>query len=417
MLLGWLVPDFAKQLQPLANCFLLLIKFLIVPLLTSTLIVGIAGHGDDVKVIGRLALRSFIYFEVLTTVALFLGLVVGNVVMPGNGVDLSSMMNSSNSSSTANSSSSISTSASSITWDKELYSLIPNNFIADAANNLVLRVVIASILFGVALINLPRKFKRPILELASGISHMMFRVTELIMYLAPIGIGCALAATVGSSGVGILLQLGKLVACVYGALIFFVVFAFLPVMLVFGVPVRRFFYELQRPIMIAFSTATSDAALPEAMKSLDRIGVPRRITSFVLPAGYSFNLDGTSLYLSVAALFCAQAAGINLPLGRQIMLMITLMLTSKGVAAVPRASLVILYGALVSFDIPVEAINLILGVDALMDMARTTVNMVGNCLAACVMSKIDGSYGTEVEGDGDSCSEDDEEKQMQLAHQ
>lgn len=380
---GVVAPGPAQSLQPLASIFLRMIKSLIVPLIFSTLVVGIAGHGDDMKRVGRLALRSVIYFEVLTTLALVIGLAAVNLARPGVGVSLGG----------ASAVTGEQLAATPVTFGGVLEHTVPQSFFEAATHNEVLQVVFWAILFAVALSRLEGVHRERILNFCAALSALMFRFTGLVMAFAPIGIGAALAVTVGHAGVGVLVGLGKLVLTLYGALVAFALLVLLPVALLARIPLRRFLRTVRQPALIAFSTASSEAALPLAMERLEEMGVPPRIVAFVMPTGYSFNLDGSTLYLAVAGVFAAQAAGIAMPLSQQLVMMLTLMLTSKGVAAVPRASLVILSGALALFGLPLQAVAVILGVDAFMDMARTTVNLVGNCLASAVMARWEGELG------------------------
>jgi proton glutamate symport protein len=385
VLLGWLAPGFAVSLKPLSTIFLNMIKSLIAPLLFATLVVGIAGHGDDMKKVGKLALRSIIYFEVVTTLALVVGLVAVNLVRPGAGVGLPAE---------AVSSTITEASQRQVTFAGVLEHIVPSSFVDAAAKNEVLQVVFWSIIFAVALARTPANPKRIMLGFAESLSEVMFKFVAIVMAFAPFGIGAAIAVTVGQSGIGVLKNLGILVLTLYAALIVFVLVVLLPIAMVFRVPVKRFWQAVREPWLIAFSTASSEAALPRAMQAMEAFGVPRRIVAFVMPTGYSFNLDGSTLYLALASVFVAQAAGIDMPLSQQILMMLTLMVTSKGVAAVPRASLVILSGALTQFGLPLSGVALILGVDAVMDMARTSINLVGNCLATAVMARWEGELGT-----------------------
>ena len=385
VLLGWLAPGLAVSLKPLSTIFLNMIKSLIAPLLFATLVVGIAGHGDDMKKVGKLAFRSIIYFEVVTTLALVVGLVAVNVIRPGDGVGLS-----------AEPVSATITEASqrSVTFGGVLEHIVPSSFVDAAAKNEVLQVVFWSIIFAVALARTPANPKRIMLGFAESLSEVMFKFVAIVMAFAPFGIGAAIAVTVGQSGIGVLKNLGILVLSLYGALIVFVLVVLLPIAMLFRIPVAQFWKAVREPWLIAFSTASSEAALPRAMQAMENFGVPRRIVAFVMPTGYSFNLDGSTLYLALASVFVAQAAGIDMPLSQQVLMMLTLMVTSKGVAAVPRASLVILSGALTQFGLPLSGVALILGVDAVMDMARTSINLVGNCLATAVMARWEGELGT-----------------------
>ncbi len=383
VLVGWLFPEFSQHVRLVSNIFLRLIKSIIVPLLFGTLVVGIAGHSDDLKAVGRLALRSIIYFEIVTTLALFIGLAAVNITKPGVGVSLPAP-------------SGPQTIMNKVTIESMIEHTVPKSFIEAAAANDVLPVVFFTILFAVALAQVKGRPKEMVLGFCEGLSEVMFKFTGMVMKFAPLGIGAAMAYTVGHSGLNVLINLGKLVLTLYGALIFFVLAVLVPVMIIAKIPIKKFFRAVREPALIAFSTTSSDAALPYALKQMRNFGVPNRIVSFVLPAGYSFNLDGSTLYLSLAAIFVAQAAGIELSFAEQLFMMLTLMLTSKGVAGVPRAALVILAGTLASFGLPLEGVAIILGVDELMDMARTAINVTGNCLASAVMARWEGELNTET---------------------
>ncbi|HEU4641757.1 MAG TPA: cation:dicarboxylase symporter family transporter [Gemmatimonadaceae bacterium] len=385
-LLGWAAPDVAVALKPLSTMFLRMVKLLIVPLITSMLVVGIAGHGDDMKRVGRLALRSIVYFEIVTTLALVVGLAAVNLVRPGAGVTLD----------TVSAAEGAQLASTHVSLAGVLEHIVPQSFFEAAATNEVLQIVFFAVLFGVALAHVQGEPKRFMLSFAESTAEVMFKFTNLVMAFAPVGIGAAIAFTVGKSGLGVLRNLGLLVLTLYGALAVFIVAVLVPVAVITRVPLKRFLRAVKQPALIAFSTASSEAALPRAMEELEALGVPRRIVAFVLPTGYSFNLDGSTLYLAVASVFVAQAAGVDMSLGQQLLMMLTLMLTSKGVAAVPRASLVILSGALASFGLPLQGVAVILGVDALMDMARTSINLVGNCLATVVMARWEGEFPGEA---------------------
>ena len=380
-LVGWLLPELAVSLKPLSTIFLRMIKSIIVPIIFGTLVIGIAGHGDDMKRVGRLAFKSILYFEIVTTLALFIGLIAVNITKPGIGVKLA-----------ASAAPGAELAGKQSTFAGVLEHIVPQSFFEAATHNEVLQIVFWSILFAVGLSQVRGKPKEAMLGFCEALAETMFKFTGIVMRYAPIGIGAAIAVTVGHSGLGVLRNLAVLILTLYGALVVFVLLVLLPVALLAKVPLRRFFAAVRAPALIAFSTTSSEAALPSAMKAMEGIGVPRRIVAFVMPTGYSFNLDGTTLYLAVASIFAAQAAGVDLTWQQQLIMMFTLMITSKGVAAVPRASLVILSGTLASFGLPLEAVAVILGVDELMDMARTTVNLVGNCLATVVMAKWEGEY-------------------------
>lgn len=367
----------AASLKILSTIFLRMIKLLIVPLIFSTLVVGIAGHGDDMKRVGKLALRSIIYFEIVTTLALVIGLAAVNIIRPGVGVNIS------NGSATLGND----LAQTHVTILGVIEHIVPQSFFEAAATNEVLQIVFFSVLFGVALARTSKAQKLTMLAFCESLSEIMFKLTDLVMMFAPFGIGGAIAVTVGASGIGILSHLGLLIITLYVALVVFIVCVLIPVALLAKIPIGKFWRAVKQPWLIAFSTASSEAALPRAFEAMEEFGIPRRIVAFVLPTGYSFNLDGSTLYLAVASVFIAQAAGVDMSLKSQLLMMVTLMLTSKGVAAVPRASLVILSGALAQFGLPLEGVAVILGVDAVMDMARTSINLVGNCLATAVMDR------------------------------
>jgi proton glutamate symport protein len=379
--IGWAAPDLAKDLKPLSNIFLRMIKSIVAPIIFSTLVIGIAGHGDDMKRVGRLALKALFYFEVVTTLALFIGVAAVNIVKPGVGVVLH-----------APAEVGTQLAATHTTFGAILEHVVPESFIRAAADNEVLQIVFWAVLFGVALSQLQGRPKEVMLEVIDALAEVTFKLTALVMRYAPVGIGAAIAVTVGHSGLGVLMNLAKLILTLYGALAGFALLVLLPVALIARVPIRRFLRAVKQPALIAFSTTSSEAALPRAMQEMEAIGVPRRIVAFVMPTGYSFNLDGTTLYLALASIFVAQAAGVHMTWEHQLLMVFTLMLTSKGVAGVPRASLVILSGTLATFGLPLEGVAVILGVDELMDMARTTLNVVGNCLASVVMARWEGEF-------------------------
>jgi proton glutamate symport protein len=376
---GYDFPEFSQNLKIFSKIFLKLIKTIIAPLLFGTLVVGIAGH-SNIKQVGRMGWKSILYFEVVTTLALFIGLAAINITQAGVGIQLPPQEGQE-----------LLPSVKQTIEDVILHSF-PENIAKAVAEGAVLQIVLFSILFGIATALADEKFRKPMVHFAESLSEVMFKFTALIMYFAPIAVGAAIAYTVGHMGLGILVNLAKLLLTLYGALTFFLLFVLLPVALLFKVPIKKFIHAIVEPVSIAFATTSSEAALPKAMKAMEQIGVPRKIVAFVLPMGYSFNLDGTTLYLSLAAVFVAQAAGVELPFYTQLAMVFTLMLTSKGVAGVPRASLVILLGTLASFNLPVEPVFIILGIDELMDMARTSVNVIGNCLAAVVIAKWEGEF-------------------------
>jgi len=372
---GAVFPGPAKEFGLLGTIFLRLIKSIIAPLLFATLVVGIAGTGS-IKTMGRIGGKAILYFEIVTTLALFIGLGAANLVHPGTGVALQAGANPG-----------VATAGATLQTTAE--HTFPTSIIDAMARGEVLQIVVFSFIFGAACAAIPGK-SRAVVDFCQSLSDVMFRYTNYVMLFAPLGVFGAMAATIGDKGLGVLLNLGKLVLTLYATQIFFVVVVLGTVTAIARIPVRRFLRWVREPFLIAYSTASSEAALPLALENMQAFGVPKHIAAFVLPTGYSFNLDGSTLYLSLASMFVAQAAGIHLSFGTQLTMMLTLMLTSKGVAAVPRASLVILAGTLATFNLPVEGVALLLGVDALMDMARTSVNLLGNCLATAVVARWEG---------------------------
>ena len=384
--LGFDRPALAVELRVLSDIFLRLIKTIVAPLILATLVTGIAGHGD-LKGVGRMGVKALVYFEVVTTLALGIGLVAINLSRAGVGLALPAA---------AGASAAATPSAAPMQWGDFLLHMFPENLAKSIAEGQILQVAVFAVLFGIALATVSEEKRRPLLRLTESLSEVMFRFTNVVMYFAPIGVGAAMAYTVGHMGLGVLVNLVKLLLTLYGALLAFALLVLLPAALVFRVPVRRFCRAVAEPATIAFATSTSEAALPRAMEAMEALGVPRRVVSFVIPAGYSFNLDGSTLYLAVASIFVAQAGGVHLTAGQQVLMMATLVLTSKGVAGVPRATLVVLLATAATFRLPVEPIFVILGIDALMDMARTMVNVVGNCLASVVVARWEGVFGTEM---------------------
>lgn len=373
---GVVAPDLAKQLAPISAVFLRLIRSIIAPLLFGTLVYGIAG-GGDVRRMGRIGLKAIVYFEIATTLALAIGLAAVNLFRPGEGMRLERTAADAGLPQTH------------VTLSGVLEHTFPASIVDAMAKGDVLQIVVFSFLFGAACAAVGIKAE-PIVRFAGSLSEVMFRYTKYVMYLAPFGVGAAIAVTVGTRGLGVMFHLGKLIAVMYASLAVFVVLVLGAVVAVTRIPLAGFLAAVRQPFIIAFSTASSEAALPLALENMEAFGVPKHIVGFVIPTGYSFNLDGTTLYLSLASVFVAQAAGVPMTLGQQLIMMLTLMLTSKGVAGVPRAALVILAGTLATFQLPGEGIAVLLGVDALLDMARTSVNVLGNCLASAVVARWEG---------------------------
>jgi proton glutamate symport protein len=376
--LGHDLPHIALQLRVVSLIFLRLIKTIIAPLLFATLVSGIAGHAD-LKQVGRMGWKALLYFEVVTTFALAIGLAAIHISRAGEGIHLA-----------AGAASMDTLPSQKLTAAETILHIFPENIAKAVAEGQVLQVVVFAVIFGIALAMVREERRRPLLAVVESLAEAMFKFTKIVMYVAPLGAGAALACTVASTGLGVLGNLARLLATLYAALAVFVLCVLLPVAALAGVPLRRFLRAVAEPVTLAFATSSSEAALPIAMERMETLGVPRQVVAFVMPTGYSFNLDGSTLYLSLAAIFVAQAAGVRLGLGQELLLMLTLMLTSKGVAGVSRASLVILLGTVSSFGLPVEPVFLLLGIDQLMDMGRTAINVFGNCLATVVVARWEG---------------------------
>jgi len=374
--LDW--PQFAEHLRVFSEIFLRLIKVIVAPLIFGTLVTGIAGHGN-LRGVGRIGLKSLIYFEVVTTLALFLGIAAINLSRAGEGLAISQTA-------TAN----VPQNPAPLRWDDFLLHIFPENIAKSVAENQILQVAVFAVLFGLALARVSEVKRAPMLKFCESLTETMFAFTNLVMYFAPVGVGAAMAFTVGHMGISVLLPLGKLLLTGYCALIAFLLLILFPISRLARIPLGRFVKAVAEPATIAFATSTSEAALPRAMEAMEAFGVPRRIVAFVIPAGYSFNLDGSTLYLALASIFVAQAAGMHMGWSEQLLMVFTLMLTSKGVAGVPRAVLVVLLATAATFHLPTEPIFIILGIDALMDMARTAVNVIGNCLACAVIARWEG---------------------------
>ena len=374
--LDW--PEFAAHLRVLSDIFLRLIKVIVAPLILGTLVTGIAGHGD-LKKVGRVGLKSLIYFEVVTTIALFIGVGAINLTRAGEGLALPAASTEQGPQNVAP-----------LKWDDFLLHAFPENIVKAVGENQILQVAVFAVLFGIALTRVPEKLRQPMLSVAESLTQAMFKFTNIVMYYAPIGVGAAMAYTVGHMGISVLLPLGKLLLTAYGALLVFLISVLLPIVLLARLPLVRFLKYVAEPATIAFDTSTSEAALPRAMECMEEFGVPREIVAFVIPAGYSFNLDGSTLYLAMASIFVAQAAGIHMGWTEQLFMVFALMLTSKGIAGVPRATLVVLMATASTFHLPYEPIFMILGVDTLIDMARTSLNVTGNCLASAVIARWEG---------------------------
>lgn len=378
--IGYDFPQIAVKLDVLSKIFLKLIKTIIAPLIFATLVIGIAGH-SNLKQVGRIAWKSLVYFYGATTLALFIGLVAINFSGAGRGIAIT------------NTTGQEMPETKQQTWQEIILHIFPENIAKSVSEGQVLQVVIFSIIFGISLAMLSDRMRKPLLEFSESLAETMFKFTNIVMYFAPIGVGGAIAYTVGKMGINVLLNGIYLVLTLYGALIAFVLLVLLPICFFAKLNLRNLFKAVSEPFTLAFATASSESALPKALKNMEQYGVPRKIVSFVMPLGYSFNLDGTTLYLSLASIFVAQACGVELGIGQQLFIVFTLMITSKGVAGVPRASFVILLGTIATFShlgLKEWPLYIILGIDALMDMARTSVNVLGNCIASAVVARWEG---------------------------
>lgn len=381
---GWLDPYHASKMQPLADAFLKMVKMIIAPLIFATLVVGIAGHGD-VKNLGKIGLKTIIYFEIITTFALVLGLVMANIFKPGVdfNIDLSNL------------SMAAVEKMQNVHIDHSLshmvLDMIPTSVFKAMAEGNLLQIVVFAIFFALAICAVGQK-ARPVLDFLHSTCEIMFKFTEYVMFFAPLGVFGAISATIGQNGIGILSSYAKLILITYLSLILFVVFVLFLACRIINVPFKYLLIALKEPALLAFTTASSEAALPKAMNVMEKFGVPKNIVSFVMPTGYTFNLDGSTLYLALTALFCAQIAGVDLNISQQLTIMLTLMLTSKGIAGVPRVALVVLTGTLAGFHIPVIGVAILLGIDQILDMGRTTVNLVGNCVATAVVAKWENAF-------------------------
>ena len=375
-------PNVAINLQLLGTIFLRLIKVIIAPLLFGTLVVGIAGHAE-LKKVGRLAVKSLVYFEVVSTLAMLIGFAAINLSGAGYGVSLPAA--------TAGETLKVVPH----TATQLIIDIFPESIAKSVAEGQLLQVVVFSVLFAMALILLPEAKRRPMLDFAGSLSETMFKFTNLVMYAAPIGVFGSVAYTIGHLGLGVLLPLLKLLGTMYAALLFFVVCVLFPIALLARIPIKRFLRAVTEPLTIAFATASSEATLPRALEEMELFGVPRETVAFVLPTGYSFNMDGAAIYQSLALIFVAQAAGMHLSAGQQVMMLLTLLISSKGTAGVARGSLLIVFGAATSFHLPMEPLFLLFAIDQLMDMGRTVVTVLGNCVACVVIARWEGEFQTE----------------------
>lgn len=384
IVVGAVAPDFAVKMHPLATIFLRMVKMIIAPLLFATLVVGIAGHGD-VKKVGRVGFKTILYFEIVTTIALFIGLGVANFTNPGLGsfkpisipnideiTQMSSMVHQHS-------------------FSAFFTGMFPTSIVQSMADGNLLQIVVFSIFFALAICTIGQKAK-PVMDLLNSVCQIMFKFTEFVMLFAPVGIFGAISYTIGSNGLIVLKNYAKIIGSLYFALFIFVVLVLFIACKIVGISLRALLRAIEEPALLAFSTASSEAALPKAMEIMEKFGVPKSIVGFVMPTGYTFNLDGSTLYLAIAVIFCSQIAGVNMCIEQQLIVMFALMVTSKGIAGVPRVALIVLAGTLTSFHIPIVGIAVLLGIDQLLDMGRTTVNLIGNCVATVVIARWENEF-------------------------
>ena len=381
VVVGHFAPDFAVKMRPFATIFLRMVKMIIAPLLFATLVVGISGH-DDAKSLGKIGLKTIVYFEIVTTLALIIGLTMANFFKPGVGFVNGSSVHALHMQEVGlMAASHAHTSVSQMVTD-----IFPTSIVDAMAQGNLLQIVVFSIFFALAICAVGKK-AQPVLDLLNSVSQIMFKFTEYVMYFAPLGIFGAIAATVGANGLTVLKSYFKVIGALYAALAVFVLLVLIIACKIVKISFRNLLRALQEPALLAFTTASSEAAFPKAMEIMERFGVPKKIVGFVMPTGYTFNLDGSTLYLAMGVIFSSQIVGINLDLNQQLIIMLALMLTSKGIAGVPRVSLIVLAGTLASFNIPILGVAILLGIDQILDMGRTTVNLVGNCVATVVIAR------------------------------
>ena len=384
IIFGWSLPQYAVKMQPFADSFLRMIKMIIAPLLFATLTVGIAGHGN-IKSLGKIGVKTIVYFEIVTTIALFIGLGVGHLCKPGAGFNVTASQAQLNMAE-AMTHAQIHTSLSDM-----LVEIVPNSIVAAMAEGSLLQIVFFAIFFALAICAVGKK-AQPVLDVLNSLADIMFKFTEYVMLFAPLGVFAAISATIGYNGISVLKNYAKIIFATYFALVIFVMLVLVVACQIVRISFRGLLKAISEPALLAFSTASSEAALPKAMEIMEKFGVPKNVVGFVMPTGYTFNLDGSTLYLSLAVLFSTQIVGIDLTLNQQIMIMIALMLTSKGIAGIPRVSLVVLAGTLASFNYPILGVAILLGIDQILDMGRTTVNLIGNCVATVVISKWENNF-------------------------
>lgn len=384
VLVGWLLPEVGIKMQPLAQIFLNMIKMIIAPLLFAVLVTGIAGHGN-IKSLGRLGVKTIVYFEIVTTIALVLGLAVGHIFQPGIGFSKNisnSLLDTAANMATTNTHASLS--------DMVVH-LFPTSVVQAMATGDLLQIVVFAIFFAIAICAVGQKAK-PVLDMLTSLADVMFKFTEFVMIFAPLGVFGAIAHTIAQNGLGIMVNYAKIVFALYFALILFVCIVLFAACKIVKISFRALIKAIREPALLAFSTATSEAALPKAMSIMEDFGVPKNIVGFVMPTGYTFNLDGSTLYLALAVLFSTQIIGVELTLQQQLLMMLALMITSKGIAGIPRVALVVLAGTLHSFGYPLIGVAILLGIDQILDMGRTTVNLIGNCVATVVIARWENEF-------------------------
>ncbi len=384
IIVGHFAPEIGKKMFTFATIFLRMVKMIIAPLLFSTLVVGIAGHGNA-KSLGKIGLKTIIYFEIVTTLALVIGLVVANVLKPGVGFSIDPTV------AHIKEAAEMAMPHAHASLSQLLVNIFPTSIVQAMAEGNLLQIVAFSIFVALAIIAVGEPAK-PVFNFLESVSKIMFKFTEYVMYFAPLGIFGAIAATVGENGLGILKNYAKIIGSLYLALAIFIVLVLFIACKLVRISFRDLLRAVQEPALLAFTTASSEAAFPKAMEIMERFGVPKNIVGFVMPTGYTFNLDGSTLYLAMAVIFCAQIVGIHLSIPTQITIMLTLMLTSKGIAAVPRVALVVLAGTLATFNIPILGVAILLGIDQILDMGRTTVNLIGNCVATVVIARWENEF-------------------------
>ncbi len=390
IIVGYVAPDFAVRMRPFAVIFLRMVKMIIAPLLFATLVIGISGHGD-IKSLGKVGLKTIVYFEVVTTLALIIGLTMANIFKPGLGFVSDVVANNPNLMKEAGL---MAATNSHMTISEMVMNIFPTSIVQAMSEGNLLQIVVFSIFFALS-ICIVGKAAKPVLDVLNSLSQIMFKFTEYVMYFAPLGIFGAIAATVGANGLSILKNYAKVIFSLYAALIVFVLLVLYIACKYARISFRSLIKAVQEPALLAFTTASSEAAFPKAIEIMEKFGVPKNIVGFVMPTGYTFNLDGSTLYLAMAVIFSSQIVGINLDINQQIVMMLALMLTSKGIAGVPRVALIVLAGTLASFDIPILGVAILLGIDQILDMGRTTVNLIGNCVATVVIARWENQFDYE----------------------